>query len=108
MNKEEAVYREMEYDSAIKAWHSSTCSNMEGTRAHHTNGRKPEREGQTRYNPAIKHGTTASAATWTEPELTTLTEGSQKEKDKRDMTHMWDLKHNTKGLIYKTDTDLQR
>ena len=54
MNKEEAVYREMEYDSAIKAWHSSTCSNMEGTRAHHTNGRKPEREGQTRYNPAIK------------------------------------------------------
>ena len=36
-----------------------------------------------------------------------LSEVSQKEKDKDDITHMWNLKHDTKGLIFKTDTDLQ-
>ena len=31
----------------------------------------------------------------------------EEEKGKYYITHMWSLKHDTKGLIYKADTDLQ-
>ena len=48
-----------------------------------------------------------SAAMCMNLEIIILNEVSQKEKGKYYITHMWSLKHDTKGLIYKADTDLQ-
>ena len=35
------------------------------------------------------------------------TKWSKSEKDKDDITHLWNLKNNTNELIYKTETDSQ-
>ena len=42
-----------------------------------------------------------------ELEVIILSDGSQKEKDKYDITYMWNLKSNTNELIYETETDSQ-
>ena len=42
------------------------------------------------------------AATWMDLENIILSEVRQTEKDKH---YMWNLKNNTNGLIYKTETD---
>ena len=47
------------------------------------------------------------AATWMEPEIIILSEVSQKEKDKYDITYMWNLKYDKNELIYETETDSQ-
>ena len=47
------------------------------------------------------------AATWMHVENIILSEASQTEKDKYDITHMWNLKNNTNESIYKTVTDTQ-
>ena len=36
-------------------------------------------------------------------ETVILSEESQREKDKYDMAHMWNIKNGTNELIYKTD-----
>ena len=48
------------------------------------------------------------AATWMQLEIIILSEVRQKEKDKYDITYMWNLKYGTNELIYKTETDSQR
>ena len=41
-------------------------------------------------------------------EIITLSEASQKEKDKyHDTTYMWNLKYDTNELTYETETDSQ-
>ena len=45
------------------------------------------------------------AAARTDLEIIILSEVSQKEKDKYDITYMWNLKYDTNELIYKTETD---
>ena len=40
-------------------------------------------------------------------EIIILSEVSQKEKDKHDITYMWNLKYDTNELIYETETDSQ-
>ena len=48
------------------------------------------------------------ATTWMDLEIITLSEVSQKEKDKYHMIcYMWDLKHDTNELTYETETDSQ-
>ena len=48
------------------------------------------------------------AATWMAWEIIILNKVSQIEKDKyHDITHMGNLKYDTKELIYETETDLQ-
>ena len=47
------------------------------------------------------------AATWMDLEIIILSRISQTEKDKYDMTYMWNLKYDTNGLVYKTETDSQ-
>ena len=47
------------------------------------------------------------AATWMDLEIIILREVSQKEKDKYDITSMWNLKHDTNELIYETDSQTQ-
>ena len=42
-----------------------------------------------------------------ELEIITLIELSEKEKDKYDITYMWNLKSGTNELTYKTETDSQ-
>ena len=42
-----------------------------------------------------------------ELEIITLIELSEKEKDKYDITYMWNLKYGTNELTYKTETDSQ-
>ena len=39
--------------------------------------------------------------------ILTLSEVSQKEKDKYNSIYMWNLKYNTSELIYKTETNSQ-
>ena len=46
-------------------------------------------------------------ASWMELEIITLNEGSQTEKDKYDIMHMWNLKKNTIEVFYKTEIDSQ-
>ena len=49
-----------------------------------------------------------SAATWMDLEIVILSEISQTEKEKCDITYMWDLKRNDRNeLIYKTETGSQ-
>ena len=45
--------------------------------------------------------------TWMELEMIILHEVSQTEKDKYDITYMWNLKNNTNESIQKIQTDLQ-
>ena len=45
------------------------------------------------------------AATWICVENITLSEINQREKDKYDITYMWNLKNNTNESIYKTETN---
>ena len=40
-------------------------------------------------------------------EIILLSEVSHKEKDKYDITYMWNLKYDTNRLIYETETDSQ-
>ena len=49
------------------------------------------------------------AATWTQLEIITLSEVSQKKKKDipYDITYIWNLKYGTNGAIYKTETDSQ-
>ena len=47
------------------------------------------------------------AATWMDLEILILSEVSQTEKDKYDITYMWNLKYDTSELIYETETDSQ-
>ena len=55
-----------------------------------------------------KEWNNAFAATWMDLETVILSEDSQTEKVKYDMTYMCNLKeYDTKGLIYKTETDSQ-
>ena len=42
-------------------------------------------------------------ATWMDLEIIL----NQKEKDRCHITYMWNLKHDTNELIYKTETDSQ-
>ena len=58
------------------------------------------------YSAIKKNKTMPFAATWMDLEITTLSEVSQTEKDKY-ITYMWNLKYDTNGLIYKTETDSQ-
>ena len=44
------------------------------------------------------------SATCMNLEIIILSEVSQTEKDKYDMTSMWNLKNYTNGLMYKTET----
>ena len=48
-------------------------------------------------------------ATWIDPEVIILSKVSQKEKGKYRMIslNMWNLQHDTKESLYKTDTDSQ-
>ena len=51
------------------------------------------------------------AATWMDLEIIILNEISETEKDKYDITYVWNLKkkkNETNELIYKTETDSQR
>ena len=47
------------------------------------------------------------AGTWIQLEITTLSEGSQKEKRQTpyDIPYMWNLKYDTNEFIYETETD---
>ena len=47
------------------------------------------------------------AATWMDLEIIILNEISETEKDKYDITYVWNLKYNTNELIYETETDSQ-
>ena len=47
------------------------------------------------------------AAIWMDLEILILSEVSQTEKDKYDITYMWNLKYDTSELIYETETDSQ-
>ena len=48
------------------------------------------------------------AATWMDLQIVILSEVSQKEKDKYDITlDMWNLKYDTNELIYGTEADSQ-
>ena len=58
------------------------------------------------YSAIKKNEILPFAATWMESIM--LIEITQTEKDKYFMlSHMWNLKYDTKKLIYKTETDLQ-
>ena len=48
------------------------------------------------------------AAAWTHLETIILSEGSQRKTSTYGITSMWNLKHGTKELIYKTQTDSER
>ena len=52
--------------------------------------------------------TTKSSLCSPQLEIIILSEVRQKEKDKYDITYMWNLKYGTNELIYKTETDSQR
>ena len=57
------------------------------------------------YNSAIKRNEIMPfAATWMDLEITILSEVSQKEKDKYHISHIWNLKYDTKEHIYETET----
>ena len=45
--------------------------------------------------------------TWMQLEIIILSEVSQKEKDKYDITSTWNLTNDTNELIYKTERDSQ-
>ena len=47
------------------------------------------------------------AVTWMDLDIIILSEVSQTEKGKYMISHMWNLKNNTNGFIYKTGTDSQ-
>ena len=47
------------------------------------------------------------AATWMKLESLILSDLSQKEKDKYDITNMWNLNYGTDEPICRTETDLQ-
>ena len=54
------------------------------------------------YDSAIKENKRMPfAATWMEPEMLILSEVSQKEKDKYDITHIWNLIYGTIEPIYR-------
>ena len=61
------------------------------------------------YSAIKKNGVTSSAATGVDIEITTLSEVSQKEKDKYYMIifYMWNLKYNENKHSYETKTDSQ-
>ena len=61
------------------------------------------------YYSAIKKNEILSVGTiWMDLEIITLSEISQKEKDKyHDITYMWNLKYGTNELNYNTETDSQ-
>ena len=60
------------------------------------------------YHSAIKKNEIMPfAATWMDLEILILSEVSQTEKDKYDITYMWNLKYDTSELIYETETDSQ-
>ena len=61
------------------------------------------------YYLVIKNEIMPFAATRMHLEIIILSEVSQKEKDKYPMKSliMWNLKYDTKGLIYQTGTDSQ-
>ena len=60
------------------------------------------------YSVIKKNKIMPLAATWMQLEIIILSEVRQKEKDKYDITYMWNLKYGTNELIYKTETDSQR
>ena len=47
------------------------------------------------------------AATWMDLEIIILSEVSQKEKEKYNITYIWNVKYDTNELIYKRETDSQ-
>ena len=55
------------------------------------------------YCSAIKKNEILPFATWMDLEMIL----NQKEKDRCHITYMWNLKHDTNELIYKTETDSQ-
>ena len=61
------------------------------------------------YSAIKKNEIMPFAATWMDLEIITVSEVSQKEKDKYHMiiTYMWNLKYDTNELIYKTETNSQ-
>ena len=60
------------------------------------------------YSAIKKNEIMPSAATWMDLEIVILSEISQTEKEKCDITYMWDLKRNDRNeLIYKTETGSQ-
>ena len=60
------------------------------------------------YSAIKKNKILPFATTWMDLEGILLSEITQTEKDKYFMlSHMWNLKYDTKKLIYKTETDLQ-
>ena len=60
------------------------------------------------YSAIKKNEIMPFAPTWVDLEGIMLSEITQTEKDKYFMlSHMWNLKYDTKKLIYKTETDLQ-
>ena len=57
------------------------------------------------YSATKKNEIMPIAATWMDLEIIMLSEVDQTEKDKHHMaTYMWNLKYDTHGLIYKTET----
>ena len=57
------------------------------------------------YSAVKKNETLSFAATSMELESVILNEVSQTEKDKYNVTYVWDLKDNTNGSICKTEAD---
>ena len=56
------------------------------------------------YSVIKKYEIMPSAATWMGLEIIILSEASQKEKDKYDITYLWKLKNDTNELIYEIDS----
>ena len=60
------------------------------------------------YSALKKNKIMPFAATWMELEIFMLSEVSQKEKNKYHMiSHIWNLKYGTNGLIYRKEADSQ-
>ena len=62
-----------------------------------------------KYYSIIKKNKTPFAAAWMQVEIIMLSEVSQKEKDKyrKIITFVWNLKYGINEPIYKTETDSQ-
>ena len=65
---------------------------------------------QSRSDVALVNEILPVAATWLDPEIVIVREVSQKREKQvpYDVTCMWDLKSDTKELIYETDSQTQK